>query len=42
MRGRVVVAYRIGTDAMEIIRVSYGGQDYETILRDDIEMDGGL
>lgn len=31
--GRVVVAYRIGTGAIEIVRVLYGGQDYEALLR---------
>ena len=35
MRGRVVVAYRITPDAIEITRVFYGGQDYEAILRDE-------
>ncbi len=35
MRGRVVVAYRIALDAIEVTRVFYGGQDYEAILRDE-------
>lgn len=34
MRGRVVVAYRVTRDAVEVTRVFYGGQDYEAILRD--------
>jgi toxin ParE1/3/4 len=37
MLGRVVVAYRITEDAIEITRVFYGGQDYEAILRDHEE-----
>lgn len=37
MLGRVVVAYRIEPDAIEVTRVFYGGQDYEAILRDHEE-----
>lgn len=36
MRGRVVVAYRVRVDVIEITRVFYGGQDYEAIFRDEI------
>lgn len=31
---RVVVAYRIGEGEIIIVRVFYGGADYESILRD--------
>jgi plasmid stabilization system protein ParE len=30
---RAVVAYVIGADRVEIVRVFYAGQDYEAILR---------
>jgi toxin ParE1/3/4 len=30
--GRVVVAYRV-TQAVEVVRIFYGGQDHETLLR---------
>jgi toxin ParE1/3/4 len=34
----VVIAYQIVSNAVEIIRVFYGGQDYETIMSDgDVE-----
>jgi len=32
---RVVIAYCIEPNAIEIIGVFYGGQDYQTILQDD-------
>jgi toxin ParE1/3/4 len=35
MPRRVVVAYRITPSAVEITRVFWGGQDYETLIRDD-------
>jgi toxin ParE1/3/4 len=28
----VVIAYQIAGDAIEIVRIFYGGQDYETIM----------
>ena len=31
---RVVVAYRIVGDDINILRVFYGGADYETLMRD--------
>ena len=34
MRGRIIVAYRITPDTIEITRVFSGGQDYEAILSD--------
>jgi toxin ParE1/3/4 len=40
MRGRVVVAYRAGAEAVQIVRVFYGGQDFEAILRGDVDLDG--
>lgn len=35
MLGRIVVCYRITEDAIVIVRVFSGGQDYETIMRDE-------
>lgn len=35
LRRRVVVAYCINPDAIEIIKVLYGGQDYAALLQDD-------
>jgi toxin ParE1/3/4 len=34
LRHRVVIAYRIRSDAIEITRVFYGGQDYEALQYD--------
>jgi toxin ParE1/3/4 len=34
VRGRVVIAYRVRSDAIEVIRVFYGGQDYEALQLD--------
>lgn len=34
MRGRVVVAYRIAPNAIQIVRVFYGGQEYAAIVSD--------
>jgi toxin ParE1/3/4 len=31
MRSRVVIAYRVMSEAIEITRVFYGGQDYEAL-----------
>jgi toxin ParE1/3/4 len=33
----VVITYRLTGDTIEILRIFYGGQDYETIMRDDWE-----
>jgi toxin ParE1/3/4 len=33
----VVIAYQITSDAIEVVRIFYGGQDYETIMRGDGE-----
>lgn len=33
----VVIAYRITGDTIEILRIFYGGQDYETIMSGDGE-----
>jgi toxin ParE1/3/4 len=35
IRGRVIVAYRVEANTVQITRVFYGGQDYETILRNE-------
>lgn len=35
MHGRVVVAYRVTQGVIEVMRVFYGGQDYEAILREE-------
>jgi len=35
MLGRIVVFYRVTETAIVIVRVFSGGQDYETIMRDD-------
>ncbi len=34
MFGRIVVAYRVDEDAVQVIRVFSSGQDYATILTD--------
>jgi toxin ParE1/3/4 len=34
MFGRIVVAYRVADDAVQVIRVFSSGQDYATILTD--------
>lgn len=31
---RVVIAYRIRDDGIEVVRVFYGGRNYEALLRD--------
>lgn len=35
-RKRTVIAFDVADDRVSIIGVFYGGQDYETVLRDDI------
>jgi toxin ParE1/3/4 len=35
MPRRVVVAYRVTSATVEITRVFWGGQDYETLIRED-------
>jgi toxin ParE1/3/4 len=35
MLGRVVVCYRIAEAHIVVLRVFYGGQDFETIMRDE-------
>jgi toxin ParE1/3/4 len=35
MLGRVVVCYRIIETEIVVLRVFYGGQDFETIMRDE-------
>lgn len=37
-RRRVVIAYRIEGDDLAILRVFYGGRDYEALLTDDEEV----
>ena len=32
---RAVIAFEVDTEVVSIIGVFYGGQDYETVLRDD-------
>jgi toxin ParE1/3/4 len=32
---RAVIAFDVDTEAVSIIGIFYGGQDYETVLRDD-------
>ena len=32
---RVVIAFEVGTDRVNIIGIFYGGQDYETALQDE-------
>lgn len=32
---RTVIAFDVGTELVSIIGIFYGGQDYETVLRDD-------
>lgn len=32
--GRVIVCYRIAENEVAVLRVFYGGQDFETIMRD--------
>ncbi len=34
-RGRVLIAYAVGKDTVTILGVFYGGQDFETLLRED-------
>ena len=34
-RKRVAIAYSVGTQAVTILAIFYGGQDYETLLRED-------
>ena len=34
-KGRAVIAFDVDAEMVSIIGVFYGGQDYETILRDD-------
>ncbi len=36
-RKRVVVAFEIDADRVNIIGIFYGGQDYETVLQEDDE-----
>jgi toxin ParE1/3/4 len=31
----VVIAYQVTADAIEVLRIFYGGQDYETIMTGD-------
>jgi toxin ParE1/3/4 len=33
----VVIAYQFTSDAIEVVRIFYGGQDYETIMSGDGE-----
>jgi toxin ParE1/3/4 len=33
----VVIAYQVVGDTIEILRIFYGGQDYETIMSGDLE-----
>lgn len=37
MLGRVVVYYRIGETEIVVLRIFYGGQDFETIMRDQTD-----
>lgn len=36
-RRRVVIAFAVTPETVEILGVYYGGQDYETLLRDDAD-----
>lgn len=38
---RAVIAFDLGTETVSIIGIFYGGQDYETILQDDVDVDAG-
>ena len=34
-RRRVVIAYSVGAKAVTVLAIFYGGQDYESLLRED-------
>lgn len=34
-RRRVVIAYSVGANAVTVLAIFYGGQDYESLLRDE-------
>ena len=34
-RRRVVIAYSVGAKMVSVLAIFYGGQDYESLLRDD-------
>ncbi len=34
-RKRVVIAYSVGTKAVTVLSIFYGGQDYESLLREE-------
>jgi len=36
-KGRAVIAFAVDTERVSIIGVFYGGQDYETVLRADMD-----
>ena len=36
-KGRTVIAFDVDTQQVSIIGVFYGGQDYETVLQDDLD-----
>jgi plasmid stabilization system protein ParE len=38
---RTIIAFAVDAEHLSIIGVSYGGQDYETILQDDFEDSAG-
>jgi toxin ParE1/3/4 len=40
-RRRVTIAFTVDGDAVKILGVFYGGQDYESALRDDDEAENG-
>ena len=35
-RGRVAIAFDVSGEQVSILGIFYGGQDYESILRDDV------
>lgn len=36
-KGRAVIAFDVGPETVSIIGVFYGGQDYGTVLQDDLD-----
>lgn len=40
-RNRTVIAFAVDAELVSIIGVFYGGQDYETILQDDLDRSNG-
>ncbi len=36
-KGRAVIAFNVDADRVSIVGVFYGGQDYETLLQEDLD-----